>query len=487
VTAKALLSPVRLRRLDLGRFEDVLPKAEFEELMRQADAGRIFLRGRKVWNVNSTARGGGVAEMLAPLLGYARGAGVDARWLVLGGDPEFFAVTKRIHNRLHGARGDGKALGAEARRAYQNVTQAAGEELARCVRAGDVVILHDPQTAGMLPALAGCGVPVVWRCHVGIDEPNRWATGAIRFLLPYVRRADAVVFSRAAFAWNGLDLSRSWVIPPSIDAFSTKNARLDQEAVAAILRRAGLVSGEAAGKASFIRSDGSSSAVRHRARMTQVTPVAPKDPLVLQVSRWDALKDPVGVLTAFARHVAPQTDAHLMLAGPATGLVADDPEDVRVFAEVRAAWERLPDAVRARVHLAELPMSDVEENAAIVNALQRHATIVVQKSIAEGFGLTVAEAMWKGRPVVASRIGGIEDQIVDGETGLLVEPRRLDSFGQALVELLGDRKRARAMGTEAARRVRAEYLAPRHLLQYLALLQALLTVSTVAGAQTSKG
>lgn len=476
-----MLTPVRLRKLDLGRFEAVLPEAEFTDLMRQAAAGQSFLRGRTVWNINTTARGGGVAEMLVPLLGYTRGAGVDTRWLVLGGEPAFFAVTKRIHNRLHGSRGDGKALGPEAKAAYQRITRAAGAELARRVRPDDVVILHDPQTAGLLPQLARAGVRVVWRCHVGIDEPNLWARSAIKFLLPYVRLADAVVFSRAAFAWQGLDLSRSWVIPPSIDAFSPKNEPLTAEAVAAILRRAGLVGGGEAGKAVFTRSDGRRSQVRHRARMTQLQPLQASDRVVLQVSRWDALKDPVGVVSAFARQVAPKTDAHLLLAGPATGLVADDPEDVRVFADVRALCESLPEAARARVHLAELPMLDVDENAAMVNALQRHAAIVVQKSLAEGFGLTVAEAMWKGRPVVASRIGGIEDQIVDGATGVLVDPRRLGQFGRALVELLHNPRRADAMGAEAARRVRELYLAPRHLIQYLALLHALLTVPTVAG------
>lgn len=480
MTATPLLTPVRLRRFDVRRFEAVLPQTEYADLMRQVAAARTFLRGRTVWNVNSTARGGGVAEMLTPLLGYARGAGIDARWLVLGGEPAFFAVTKRIHNRLHGSQGDGKALGAEARRAYRAITRPAGEELAARVGPDDVVILHDPQTAGMLPELTRCDALVVWRCHVGIDEPNRWARSAIRFLLPYVRRADAVVFSRAAFAWAGLDGGRSWVIPPSIDAFSPKNEPLDSASVLAILRRAGLIEGEPDRAAWFTRSDGRRGEVRRKARMTQTGPLAAGDRVIVQVSRWDALKDPVGVVNAFARYVAPKTPAHLLLAGPATGLVADDPEDVSVFAEVRRACERLPEGVRARVHLAELPMHDVEENAAIVNALQRHATIVVQKSLAEGFGLTVAEAMWKGRPVVASRIGGIEDQIVDGRTGVLVDPRRLARFGEVLVDLLSDPKRADALGAEAARRVRAQYLAPRHLLQYLALMQALITVPAVA-------
>lgn len=163
-----------------------------------------------------------------------------------------------------------------------------------------------------------------------------------------------------------------------------------------------------------------------------------------------------------------------MLAGPEVLLVADDPEDVAVFAAVIEARDRLPRAVGELGHLAELPMRDTEENAAIVNAPQRSATVAVQKSLAEGFGLTVAEAMWKGRPVVASHVGGIADQVVDGETGVLARPTDLDAFGAALVELLSHPAKARAMGAKAQRRVRRKFLAPRHRLQYVDLLEMLL-------------
>ena len=169
-----------------------------------------------------------------------------------------------------------------------------------------------------------------------------------------------------------------------------------------------------------------------------------------QVSRWDRLKDPLGILSAFAEHVHADEEPHLLLAGPDVTAVADDPEGAEVFDEVEAAWHGLPQRVRRRVHLALLPMDDADENAVIVNALQRRADVVVQKSLAEGFGLTVAEAMWKGRPVVASDVGGIQDQIEDGKTGLPRRPTDLAAFGDRVNRLLADPHDAERMGAAAA-------------------------------------
>jgi trehalose synthase len=441
----------------------------------EAQARKLFA-GRVVWNVNSTARGGGVAEMLRPLLAYARGAGVDARWVVIDGNPDFFRVTKRIHNNLHGAEGDGGDLGEHERLVYEEALHESAVELAQMVRPRDVVVLHDPQTAGLIPAVRGRGVPVIWRCHVGLDLPNELARRAWRFLLPYVQEADAYVFSRSAFAWEGLDESKVNVIPPSIDAFSPKNQELDPGCVHAILAAAGIVT-DHSGPAhpSFTRGDGSRGRVDRRADMLEEEMLAPDQRVVLQVSRWDRLKDPLGVIMGFAEHVAPNTDAHLVYAGPSVAAVSDDPEGAEVLEEARSAWGDLSADVRARVHLAQLPMEDGDENAVIVNALQRHAHVVVQKSLAEGFGLTVSEAMWKARAVVASRIGGIQDQIVDGQTGLLLDdPRDLRSYGAEVDSLLDDGDRATRLGQAAMERVRAEFLGPRHLIQYFELVSKLL-------------
>jgi trehalose synthase len=217
--------------------------------------------------------------------------------------------------------------------------------------------------------------------------------------------------------------------------------------------------------------DGSKGAIEHEAEVLEEEPLQPDDRYVLQVSRWDRLKDPLGVIRGFAEHVAPHTDAHLVYAGPAVDDVADDPEGAEVLEQARELWHELPDEARARVHLATLPMDDLDENAAIVNALQRRATVVVQKSIAEGFGLTVAEAMWKERPVIGSRVGGIQDQIVDGVSGLLVDPTDHTAVGRAIADLLGDPERAGEMGRRAHTRVGDEFLPPRYLTRLLDLLE----------------
>jgi trehalose synthase len=280
-----------------------------------------------------------------------------------------------------------------------------------------------------------------------------------------------MVFSREAFVWEGLDRERVHIIAPVIDAFSAKNQELDAGTVQAILGVAGLSDDGAGGDPTFIREDGTPSRVDRAAKLYEGRPLCRDDPVVLQVSRWDRLKDPIGVIRGFVEHVAPATSAHLVYAGPAVEAVADDPEGVEVLQEAVAYFESLAGPDRERVHLACLPMDDLAENAAIVNALQRRADVVVQKSIAEGFGLTVAEGMWKARPVVASRIGGIQDQIADGETGVLLDdPADLRAYGSAVTGLLEDPARARAIGLEAQERVRDEFLAIRSLMQYIELI-----------------
>jgi trehalose synthase len=460
------------------RFDDVLTAdglAQFQQAIRR---GRELLDGRTFWNVNSTARGGGVAEMLRSLIGYTRGADIDARWVVVEGDDEFFAITKRLHNRLHGYRGDGGPLGDEERAVYERRCADNAAELVQQVAPDDVVLLHDPQTAGMVPKLVDAGVATIWRNHIGIDSPNDLARDAWRFLIPYVTPAHAYVFSRESFSWEGLDEQRIMLIPPSIDAFSPKNETMSFTSVTAVLRAAGLAAGQDhRQRAVFERLDETVGEVQRSARLIEEEPLHLDTPLVAQVSRWDRLKDPVGVLAAFAEHVDPAAEPHLVLAGPEVSAVADDPEGAEVLAETEAARRELPADVRRRVHLALLPMDDADENAVMVNALQRRADVVVQKSLAEGFGLTVAEAMWKGRPVVASAVGGIQDQIEDGQTGYLVDPEDLAGFGERLNTLLADPYGAERMGQAAQRRVRDLFLGPRHLGQYAELLERVLAAA----------
>jgi trehalose synthase len=243
--------------------------------------------------------------------------------------------------------------------------------------------------------------------------------------------------------------------------------------VAGILAAAGLVEGGDTAAATFVRGDGTPGRVDRRAQLVEEQRLGPDDRLVVQVSRWDALKDPIGVLRGFVAHAGECCDAHLLLAGPQASMVADDPEGAAMFEHVVAAWRDLPAAARARVHLASLPMDDVEENAAIVNALQTRADVVVQKSLAEGFGLTAAEAMWKSRPLIASGVGGLQDQVIDQVTGLLVDPTDLAAFGHAVCRVLADRELAERLGRAARERVRSEYLEPRHLAQWVDLIAGL--------------
>jgi trehalose synthase len=439
---------------------------------RLADARRI-LDGRSVWQINSTSEGGGVAELLRSCLGYLLDDGIETRWVVIDGDPEFFRITKRIHNRLHGVLGDGGPLGDPERRRYDDVTRSNAIDLRRSVRAGDVVVVHDPQPLGLVPILRSLGATVIWTCHIGADTPNALVRSAWDFLLPDARAAEAVTFTRAAYAWEGLEPGRVHVLPPCIDHASQKNVEIDPDRTAAILGAAGLVSnGGHDGEATFERSDATQARVSHTVQLTPDTPLPLDAPLVVQVSRWDALKDPLGVIRGFV-DVPGIGEAHLMLAGPMPGTVADDPESATVREDVQELWASLPAGDRRRVHLANIPTDDVAENATIVNALQRHAAVVVQKSLAEGFGLTVTEAMWKERALVAAGVGGIRDQIQDGVSGLLVDPRDLTAFGNAVGSLLGDASLAAGLGAAAHRRVRDRYLAPHYLGAYLELFAEL--------------
>jgi trehalose synthase len=460
---------------DLERFAEVLDEERFAALQRTAQRGRELLGGQTIWSVNSTARGGGVAEMLVPMLAYCRGAGVNARWAVLEGDPEFFAVTKRLHHRLHGMAGDGGPLGDGERAIYERAQDRNAEELLALVQPGDVVLVHDPQPAGLIGRLADHGATVVWRLHIGSDLDNDLVEEAWDFLVPYVEPAHVCVFSRDAYVWPMLDRDRTAVIPPSIDAFSPKNQDIDPAACRAILATTGLVAADGDGaEAGFLRNDDSEGIVKTPARLDEDGQVPADAPLIVQVSRWDPLKDPVGVIQGFATRADALEGVHLMLAGPDVSAVTDDPEGQQVFDEVRARRESLDEGLRARIHLASLSMDDVEENAATVNALQRHATIVVQKSLAEGFGLTVAEALWKSRPMVASRVGGIQDQIDDGKTGLLLDdPRDPERFGDALLDLVNDYDRARELGENGREAVREHFLESRHLTDWVELLERL--------------
>jgi trehalose synthase len=282
------------------------------------------------------------------------------------------------------------------------------------------------------------------------------------------------VFSRREYVPSWLPDDKVSIIPPSIDPFSPKNQDLDAATVQAILVTLGVLDGAAPRvPAGFVRRNGEEGTVARQAVVTGEGRPGLEDPVLLQVSRWDRLKDMAGVMRGFADHVVPGGDGYLMLAGPAVAEVSDDPEGAAVYGECLLQWHDLPPAARARILLVTLPLDDIDENAAMVNALQRHATVIAQKSLAEGFGLTVSEGMWKSRPVIGSAVGGIIDQIADGTGVLLPDPADLRAFGQAASHLLADQADATRLGHAAHAHVRDNYLGDIHLMRYAQLLGTL--------------
>ena len=382
--------------------------AERIQVMRRLAAR---LEGLRLVFVNSTRVGGGVAEILARHVPLLTELGLVVRWEVVTGDPEYFAATKRIHNALQGGAID---LTAAQRTAYVDTIRDNAERLA--LDDADVVVIHDPQPAPLI-AFAPKVCPWVWRCHIDASRPFRpvW-----KFLREWVRQYDASVFSLAAFT-RSLDHPQ-FLIPPSIDPLSDKNRELSTEEVD---------------------------------RRLAALAVDRTHPLIVQVSRFDRFKNPVGVIRAF-RRVRKRDACRLVLAG---GAADDDPEGAEVLREVMEEAAGDPD-----IAVLSLP----PDRHLDINALQRAATIVVQNSTREGFGLTVTEAMWKAKPVVAGAAGGITLQVHDHRTGFLVHSEEGLAF--RLRYLLNRRGIAAAMGQEGRELVRYRFLLTRHIRDWLALL-----------------
>ena len=392
--------------IPIDAYREVAPPGVVDFLLRLAER----VRGRRFVHVNSTRVGGGVAEILNRLVPMLTELGVDTTWEVIEGDADFFTVTKAFHNALQGAE---VPLADAQLEHYLHISR---KNAVRLALAGDLVLIHDPQPAALVEARPREG-RWVWRCHIDLSTPHRrvWA-----FLRRFISWYDAAVFSLPAFA-HPLSIPQ-FLVYPSIDPLSDKNRPLDPREVEKILEELAV----------------------------------PADkPMLLQVSRFDRFKDPVGVINAY-RMVKRYYDVRLVLAG---GGAADDPEGAQVLAEVRAAASGDPD-----IHVLDLP-ADAHLQ---INALQRAATIVLQKSTREGFGLTVAEAMWKGKPVIGGATGGIMVQVQPGVTGYTV--RSVEGAAFRLRQLLGDPGLMRAMGEAGREHVRQNFLITRHLRDYLSLL-----------------
>ncbi|PFG40216.1 trehalose synthase [Georgenia soli] len=478
----------------LATLAGALDEVSARRLESGAQRARRVLGGRTVWNVSATDTGG-VGVLLHGLLPYAAGAGVRVGWFTLDGDTDFFTLATRLNHALHGRAHDGDGIGPDERADYERCLALNLAEVAEQIRPGDVVVLHDPAAAGLAPELRRRGVYVVWRCHVGADVPDEVSERAWAFVEPYLDAVDRVVLTRAVYRPGFLEPDGVRVIAPSIDPLSPKNRPLEPQEVEDILRACGIEAGgvEAAGgrhAAARLPGDGapqpdpvvpgpgpvrvgSAGSDPESGVMLAGGPVPAGARVILQLSRWDRLKDMNGLLVAFSEafdELPP--DTHLLLAGAQVD--EHDAEGAEVLSHCLQIWHGLADEVRDRTHVACLP-TRLRDDALLVNAVQRRATVVVQKSLAEGFGLSVAEALWKGRPVVATAVGGIQDQITHEENGLLVDdPADLEGLMRHVARLLAEPAFAEQLGTEAHDRVRREGLSDRHLLDWVDLLAELL-------------
>lgn len=453
---------------DLDHFEPVI-----DELKVLGHRVSDRLATRRVWMLNSTASGGGVAEMMPRVCSLLADLGVDTRWLVLDpGRPDFFPLTKALHNMLHGEPGFDHVEGA--RSIYEAVSAEAAADLHR-LSADDLLVVHDPQPAGVPSFIHGTRRPrTIWRCHIGVPERNEQTREGWSFLHPYLEPFGRLLFSAQAYVpaeW----LEKSAVLYPGIDPLAHKNRDLRPYKLAGILRSSGMIDGPDVPR--WARFHAPIQRWSEGEWIADPIPGLIHVPLVVQVSRFDRLKGFQYLIPAFAElarscheralHVRADAErvesellrAQLILAGPDPAGVTDDPQAAEVLAEICAQQNALPESLRMRVHVLRLPMVDVKENALMVNALQRIATVVVQNSVREGFGLTVAEALWKGTPVVASNVGGIAVQIRHGTDGILVDdPCDSDAVADALMQMLAAPMDAERMGRAGRRRVRDHFL-----------------------------
>jgi len=394
------------KKMTWESYRDIAPPGAIDLGYRLAD----LLKGRRLLHVNSTRWGGGVAEMLHRLVPLFQDLKIDTRWDVIEGNPDFYQVTKSFHNALQGTT---QNISDKMYEAYVKTNQ---ENARKMDLDADMVIIHDPQPAPLISERKKSST-WLWRCHIDASHPQRkvW-----NFLKNYVSRYDGAIFSLPDFSQK-LSIPQ-YLMYPSIDPLSDKNKDLSPEVIDEVVGRYGIPRNK---------------------------------PMILQVSRFDRFKDPLGVIQAYEM-VKRYNDCCLVLAG---GGAADDPEGAQVLAEVEAAAKKDPDII-----ILDLPPdSNIE-----INALQRAATVVLQKSLKEGFGLTVAEAMWKGRPVIGGFVGGITVQIVYGQTGFTVNS--VEGCAYRIRYLLNNPEFASHMGDNAREYTRRNFLVTRHIVDYLSLM-----------------
>ena len=385
--------------------------AELERLARP-------FQGARVVHISSTAYGGGVAEMLHTLVPLMRNVGLEAEWRIISGNDEFFGVTKSMHNALQGM---GLELTPAMRAAYlhANVDNAVFFE-----DGFDFVIVHDPQPAPLRALRSGDSGKWIWRCHIDLTAANADYWG---FLRPFVQTYDAAIFTMPEYAKRDLRIGKIAIIPPAIDPLSPKNAPMSDD---------------------------------DARRVVQLHGMDPDRPAIVQVSRFDPWKDPLGVIDVYRGVKVEFPDVQLIMVG---SMAHDDPEGMEYYQRTRDYAGDDPD-----IHL----LSNLDGVGNVeVNAFQQTATVVLQKSLREGFGLTVTEGLWKNKPVIGGNVGGIPLQIEDGVTGYLVNS--VEECTERTLELMAHPKRAVEMGTRGHEQVRKKFLSTANLRNYLALFNDL--------------
>jgi trehalose synthase len=410
-----MLHPVNVGQKSLSDYATILGRGLVAEIQRLAQA----LEGKRVLHLSATAFGGGVAEINYTLVPLMRSVGVDAEWRIIHGEDEFFNVTKKIHNGLQGSP---QRLTPEEEEIFHRYNALNAQELDETEY--DFVLIHDPQPAAMIDHFPARRASWIWRCHIDLSEPN---PEVLEFLIPALRRYDAAIFHRPEYVPAAEQLPEAFIWPPAIDPLAPKNMALSPEDAAYIVDQFG---------------------------------IDVERPLLTQVSRFDPWKDPLGVIDAFRLTRAEHPGLQLALVG---SMAHDDPE----------GWEFYNQTVEYAAADPDIfILSNLNNIGAIeVNAFQVHSAAVLQKSIREGFGLTVTEALWKARPTVGGRAGGIPSQIQDGETGWLVDS--VEECAAACREILADPVAARARGRKGKEYVRTQFLTPRLLRDWLALFNLL--------------
>jgi trehalose synthase len=411
-----MLQLVNVGQKSLADYATIATRGLMEEIRRLAEP----LRGKRLVHLSATAFGGGVAEINYALVPLMKDAGLDAEWRIIAGAEEFFGATKTIHNALQG---DPLGLSAEQQDVFRGFQALNAEQFEDEY---DFVLVHDPQPAGMIEHFPDSDAHWIWRCHIDLSQPN---PDVLEFLLPWLGRYDAAIFHMHEYVPRSDAMPPAFIWPPAIDPLTPKNMALSPEDAAYIVDQFG---------------------------------IDVDRPLLTQVSRFDPWKDPLGVIDAYRTVKERYPEVQLALVG---SMAHDDPEGWDYYNRTVSYAAGDPD-----VYI----LSNLNNIGSVeVNAFQVHSAAAIQKSTKEGFGLTVTEALWKTRPTVASRVGGIVAQIQDGETGWLVAPTPADECAQACLEILDDPVAARQRALRGKEYVRRNFLMPRLLRDWLVLLNKL--------------